>query len=116
MHRTVFCFGTMKEVIYFDGEVARYMKGVNRLRNRGRFGPAVRNRAGRMLSSLSLLDGLAYFVTAMMPATSKEMGENLAEVSNRWISECGISSIMKIEGEMYWLLLRCLQMTPCVNC
>lgn len=54
----------------------------NRLRrSRRRSEPAVGNRTGGMPSDLGLWDGLAVFITVMMPSTSNGIEDSLTEVS-----------------------------------
>lgn len=62
------------EVFHCDGKEARDMKGKNRCRrSRERSGPELRNRTNGMSSGPGLWNGLARFVTAMMPATLNGM-------------------------------------------
>lgn len=83
------------EILNCKGKIVQDMESENSFqRSRGGSGPAGRNTTGGMPSSPGLWNGLAYFITAVMPATSNEPEDSLAEVSIGWISECNRLSIM----------------------
>lgn len=68
----------------------------------GRSGPPVRNAIGGMPPGPGLRDGWVNFVTAMLPATSKEMKDDITQVSMGCISECGKLSSVR-EAQKYAL-------------